>query len=157
MDFNDALVQLGWLGLFLINFIAATPLPISSEPVLLALQLLGYDPIGIFAVSLTGSSLGAFVNYFMGRFGRNMFLARMIEREPAKMTKAQELFDRWGDAILFISWLPLAGDVVTVLAGAARTHPVRFLLWVTAGKAVRYAVLIALTTFAIDFFNPSKG
>jgi membrane protein YqaA with SNARE-associated domain len=44
---------------------------------------------------------------------------------------------------MLLSWVPLIGDVLVLLAGAARMSVWRFIGWTTLGKGARYA-LVAL-------------
>ena len=50
---------------------------------------------------------------------------------------------RYGAPALLLSWVPLIGDVLVVLAGAARMRVVPFVTWTTIGKAARYLALAA--------------
>jgi membrane protein YqaA with SNARE-associated domain len=47
-----------------------------------------------------------------------------------------------------LSWVPLIGDVLVMIAGAAKMPVWKFLAWTIAGKAARY-VAVAL---AVDGF-----
>ena len=52
---------------------------------------------------------------------------------------------------MLLSWVPLVGDVLVLLAGAARMPIGRFLVWVTVGKAARYvAVALAAREWAVQ-------
>lgn len=46
---------------------------------------------------------------------------------------------------MLLSWVPIIGDPLTLVAGVMREPLWRFLLLVTLAKAVRYGVLAALT------------
>ena len=49
---------------------------------------------------------------------------------------------------MLLSWVPLVGDVLVLLAGAARMPFWIFLAWTTLGKASRYmAVALAIEWF----------
>jgi membrane protein YqaA with SNARE-associated domain len=61
--------ELGYLGLFLSAFLAATILPVASEVVLLSMLGLGYDPILCLIIATIGNTLGAILNYFIGYIG----------------------------------------------------------------------------------------
>ena len=52
-------IELGYLGLFLVCFLAATVIPIASEAVLLGMLVLGYHPMGCLVVATVGDSLGS--------------------------------------------------------------------------------------------------
>jgi len=51
----DYFTELGYLGLFLSSFLAATILPLSSEVVLTALLLSDLPPIALVAIATTGN------------------------------------------------------------------------------------------------------
>ena len=58
-----------YAGLFLSALLAATILPASSEVVLATLLASGaYDPPLLLAVATAGNTLGALVNWTLGRF-----------------------------------------------------------------------------------------
>ena len=42
---------------------------------------------------------------------------------------------------MLLSWVPLIGDFLVLLAGAARMPVWRFVGWTTLGKGARYAVV----------------
>ncbi len=52
-------------------------------------------------------------------------------------------FRRWGVWSLLLSWVPLAGDGITLVAGLLRVHLLTFLLLITISKLARYSVLFA--------------
>ena len=59
------------------------------------------------------------------------------------MAKAERRYRRFGELSLLLSWLPIVGDPLTLIAGVLRTPFLRFLLLVTIAKAGRYAALMA--------------
>ncbi|MEA1136053.1 YqaA family protein, partial [Klebsiella pneumoniae] len=52
---------------------------------------------------------------------------------------------RWGHWSLLLSWVPIIGDPLTLVAGVMREPFWRFLLLVTVAKGARYSVLALLT------------
>lgn len=44
---------------------------------------------------------------------------------------------------MLLSWIPLIGDILVILAGAARMPFWTFAAWLTAGKCARY-IFVAL-------------
>ena len=58
-----------YLGLFASGFLAATLLPLSSEVVLVGLIAVGgYDSALLWTMATLGNSLGAAVNWALGRY-----------------------------------------------------------------------------------------
>ena len=56
-------IELGYFGLFVATFLAATILPFSSEIVLVSLIAAGFDPIHCFIIATLGNTLGGMTSY----------------------------------------------------------------------------------------------
>lgn len=56
-------------------------------------------------------------------------------------SRAGKLFQRFGQPVLLLSWVPFVGDAIVALAGALRVPLLPFSLWVIVGKLARYAVV----------------
>jgi membrane protein YqaA with SNARE-associated domain len=135
---------MGYAGLFLTAFLAATILPMSSEALLAALALSeSFDAALLFVVATAGNVLGAMVNWLLGRFTLRWQDRPWFPVKPAELTRAARLFNRFGVWSLLLAWVPFIGDPLTVLAGALRTRFWLFAVLVTVGKAGRYAFLLA--------------
>ena len=140
------LLQLG--GLFLAAFGAATILPFQSEVVFVGLQLAGTASlVWLIVVASVGNTLGAVVNYVMGRGIERFRHRRWFPVNAAQLARAQRWYARWGVWTLLMSWAPL-GDAFTVIAGVMRTPAWLFLVLVTIAKTGRYIVLAWLTVQA---------
>ena len=128
--------------LFLSALGAATILPMSSEVVLGALVLAGTSNLWLLlAVATAGNTLGAMVNWGLGRYAAR-WRTRLVALDEAKFERACRWFQRWGIWCLLFSWLPVVGDPLTLVAGALRTALIPFVLLVLIGKAARYAVIL---------------
>lgn len=135
-------------GLFAAAFGAATILPFQSEVVFVALQLAGSASVAwLVIVASVGNTLGAVVNYVMGRGIERFRTRRWFPVNAAQLARAQRWYARWGVWTLLMSWAPL-GDAFTVIAGVMRTPAWLFLVLVTIAKTGRYIVLAWLTVQA---------
>ncbi len=133
-----------YAGLFLSALLAATILPASSEVVLATLLASrAYDPSLLLAVATVGNTLGALINWTLGRFLLHFQDRRWFPLTPAQYARAHAWFVRYGVWALLFSWLPVIGDALTVVAGALRVGLWRFLVLVMVGKAARYAAIAA--------------
>jgi membrane protein YqaA with SNARE-associated domain len=129
-------------GLFLAALLAATILPMQSEAVLVGLILAGAQPVAILlAVASVGNVLGSVVNYAMGRGIERYADRRWFPASPAALARARRHYERWGRWSLLLSWAPVIGDPLTVMAGLLREKLWSFLVLVTIAKVGRYLVL----------------
>jgi membrane protein YqaA with SNARE-associated domain len=134
-----------YIGMFFTAFAAATILPMQSEPVLVGLLLAGHSPWLLLAVASIGNVLGAVVNWLLGRGIERFQRRRWFPVGDAAFTRAQGWYHRYGKWSLLLSWAPIIGDPLTVVAGAMREPFALFLLLVTVAKIGRYLVLTAAT------------
>ncbi|MES0067973.1 DedA family protein [Mesorhizobium sp. M0074] len=138
-----------YAGLFLAALLAATILPMQSEAVLVGLLLADYSPWLLIAVASVGNVLGSVINWLLGRGIERFRGQRWFPMNQAQLERAQVWYRRYGKWSLLLSWLPVVGDPLTVIAGVLR-EPFRvFLLLVTAAKVGRYLVLAAVTLSVI--------
>ena len=133
-------------ALFLSAFGAATLLPLQSEAVLVALLLAGQHPLwALLLVATLGNVLGSWVNWLLGRSIEHYREHRWFPVSPARLQQAQGWYARYGRWSLLLSWMPVIGDPLTLVAGVMRERLWIFIAIVTLAKAGRYAVLAALT------------
>jgi len=129
----------GYLGLFTSAFLSATLLPGSSEAALLALLATGTGyPVVLILVATVGNVLGSAVNWIMGRFLAYFQGRRWSPISQRSYDRAVAWYHRFGVWSLLLSWLPIIGDPLTVVAGALRIDIRQFLILVTLAKAARY-------------------
>ncbi|NMY16553.1 DedA family protein [Pseudomonas sp. WS 5019] len=133
-------------ALFLSAFGAATLLPLQSEAVLVALLVAGQHPLwALLLVATLGNVLGSWVNWLLGRSIEHYRERRWFPVSPARLQQAQGWYARYGRWSLLLSWMPVIGDPLTLVAGVMRERLWIFMAIVTLAKASRYAVLAALT------------
>ena len=133
-------------ALFFSAFGAATLLPLQSEAVLVG--LLVREPQAVFSLLLIatlGNVLGSIVNWLLGRGIEHLRERRWFPFTQAQLHKAQQRYQRYGQWSLLLSWMPVIGDPLTLIAGIMREPFWRFLALVTIAKAGRYAVLALIT------------
>ncbi|WP_245955106.1 YqaA family protein [Kushneria indalinina] len=135
------MLDISQTGLFASAFLSATLLPMGSEAVLAALLLRGGSPVTLVLIATVANVLGSLVNYAMGYWANQGWLAR---QKPGIMARAEQRFRRYGRWSLLLSWVPIIGDPLTLIAGVLRVNLFWFLLLVTCGKALRYIVLSML-------------
>ena len=132
-----------WI-LFLSAFGAATLLPFYSEVTLLALASQGHDPIWLWLIATAGNTLGAAVNFVLGRYLTHFEKRKWFPFKAEKLHRAQGWFQRYGLWSLLLSWAPIGGDAITFIAGVMRVSWPAFLVLTTISKGGRYAVLLLI-------------
>ena len=138
-----------YLTMFSSAFLAATVVPFASEITLVAALAAGGAVHWLLAVATLGNTLGALVNWALGRLMERFHDRRWFPVDAKQLERAQAWFRRYGVWSLLLAWAPLIGEPLTVIAGAMRVHVVPFLVLVAAGKAGRYAVLVFVLDDAV--------
>ncbi len=137
----EFLTELGFIGLFISAFLAATILPLSSEIVLSTLLISDtqlFSPIPLIITATAGNVLGSLLNYYLGRsYGRHA-IKHWLKISDRSMANAEQRFHQYGLASLCFAWVPIIGDPLTVIAGLLRVNIVWFIVLVGAGKLLRY-------------------
>ena len=131
--------SLSLISLFASSFLSATLLPGNSEVVLIAMLLAGASqPWLLVLIAIIGNSLGGVTNVILGR----LFPLRKTSRWQEK---ASGWLRRYGAAALLLSWAPVIGDLLCLLAGWMRISWGPVLFFLCLGKAIRYIVVAAIT------------
>lgn len=132
-------------ALFLSAFLAATIFPAQSEAVLAGLLLSGkYSLEALVVVATLGNVLGSVVNWLLGRGIERLRNHRWFPLRAGALDRAQRWYQRYGKWSLLLSWAPVIGDPLTLVAGVLREPLPVFLLLVTIAKAGRYIVFVAI-------------
>ncbi|KTC14207.1 YqaA family protein [Pseudomonas viridiflava] len=139
-----------YFGLFMAALGAATLLPMQSETVLAGMLLSqAYPAVVLLWVATLGNVLGSILNWLLGRSIIRLRHKRWFPASEAQLEKAQRFYLKYGYWSLLLSWVPLIGDPLTLIAGVLREPLWRFVLIVTVAKGARYLVVAALVTHAI--------
>ena len=133
-----------YLTLFAVAFGAATILPLQSEAMLAGLLLADYTPTLLVAVASAGNVLGSVLNWVIGRQIETCRDRRWFPVNELHLGHAQNWYQRYGKWSLLLSWVPIVGDPLTVIAGVMREPLPIFVLLVAVAKVVRYVALAAL-------------
>jgi len=135
----------GYIGLFASAFLAATILPFSSEAVLAGLSVAGgLDAALLWTVATVGNTLGAVVNWMLGRWCLHWQDRKWFPFKDDDLQKADRWFAKWGVWSLLLSWVPIIGDPITFAAGFLRVHIVPFTILVVIAKGGRYLIVLAI-------------
>ncbi len=134
-------------SLFASSFLSSTLLPGNSEVVLVAMLLSGASqPWLLVLIATMGNSLGGLTNVILGRFFPLREKSRWQE-------KAVGWLKRYGAATLLLSWMPVIGDLLCLLAGWMRISWGPVLFFLCLGKALRYVLLAWVTLQGMTWWH----
>lgn len=136
-----------YAGLFATALVAATILPMQSEAALVGLVAMARQPVWLLVlVASAGNVLGSVINWVLGRSLERFRNRRWFPASDASLERARRWYRRYGRWSLLLSWAPVIGDPLTVMAGVMREPFAIFLVLVTIAKVGRYLALVALAT-----------
>jgi membrane protein YqaA with SNARE-associated domain len=130
---------IAYATLFGWSFLAATILPLGSEPALFAMVVRGHSVSTVVGVATAGNYLGACTTYWVGRAAASAMETR--HGAGARARRAEALVNKWGQPVLILSWVPVIGDALVAAAGVARMPLGPFSFWVILGKTLRYVAV----------------
>jgi len=131
--------------LFFSALISSTLFPGGSEALLLYRLNEGGDTLALVLIATVGNVLGSLITYAMGRLGNEAIHKRWLRISEQQTARAEIWFAKFGKPALLLAWLPVVGDPLCLAAGLLRCNILSFLVLVSIGKLLRYAV------FAVPF------
>ena len=137
--------MLSLLLLFISAFAAATILPLQSEAVLWSLLHQAQQPAFILiSVASIANILGSCVNWWLGLKLEQFKQRRWFPASEQQLERAQITYQKYGYWSLLLSWVPIIGDPLTLIAGLLKERFTRFLLLVSVAKIGRYLCVYLL-------------
>ncbi|CAI3133369.1 YqaA family protein [Acinetobacter calcoaceticus] len=131
--------MLSYFLLFMSAFGAATLLPLQSEAVLVTLLLKGqYSALLLISIATLGNVLGSCVNWWLGLKIEQFKHRKWFPVSEKRLQQAQSFYHKYGFYSLLLSWTPIIGDPITLVAGLFKENFWRFLGIVIIAKAGRY-------------------
>ncbi len=136
--------NVGYLTLMIFSFLAATIIPVSSEAALATTLAFGGHPVQALIFATIGNCAGVALNYWIGFLSQERFLQKHLRKKA--VVRAYEITRKWGTWSLLLSWLPIIGDPITIIAGGLKVPFALFALVTFPLRLLRYV-------FIIGFFN----
>ena len=137
-------IKYGLLGLFF-NGVFSSFVPIPTELTVSALLLAEINPLDIFLVLTIGSIIGGYIAYYLGYNGR---LLKKLRKTPEKKyeQKSTGIMTKYGwfTVIFFSPWIPIIGDVVSIVAGTKKYSVLKYTIAMTTGKTVKAVAIVYL-------------
>jgi len=101
------------------------------------------DVFLLWLLATLGNTLGGVANWALGIHCLKWVNKPWFPFSKDQLDKAERWFRRYGTWSLMLAWIPVVGDPLTFAAGVLRVRLWIFIILVTAGKAGRYAIVIA--------------
>lgn len=142
-------LKLGYPGVFLLMAMESSVIPIPSE---LVMPPAGYwaaagkmNMVAAILCGTLGSLVGAYANYFVARYlGRPLLLkyGKYVWITEEKFVKVETFFRSHGEISTFIGrLLPVVRHLISLPAGLAGMHHLKFSLYTLAGAGIWCTVL----------------
>jgi len=146
------ILDMGYMGIFLLMMIESSFIPFPSEIVLIPAGYLvqqgEMNMAMVFLAALSGSMVGAFINYFgalfigralLMRFGKYVFISN------SAMEKMEDFFQKHGPISTFTGRLiPGIRQLISIPAGLSKMSLLPFSLYTALGAGIWSMVLILL-------------
>jgi len=149
---NTFFIKYGLIGLFF-NGMFSSFIPIPTEVTTSALLLGGINPTNIFLVLNISSIIGGFIAYYIGY---NVKFLRKLRKAPDKKyeRKSLSMMNRYGWAVVifFSPWLPIIGDVASIIAGTQRYDIKKYTLAMVAGKTIKSIAIVFFSSWVLQSF-----
>ena len=147
-------ISLGYLGLFIASFGAATVLPISSEPIFISLIIAKFNPFACLIIASIGNWLGGMINYYIGRLGKTEWIEKYLKINHSKITNFQQKLHNKSSFMAFFCFLPAVGDIIGFALGFMRANILIVNISMFLGKLFRYIILLYAFKHGIQYLLP---
>lgn len=146
---TELIFRLGYAGIAILMAVESSFIPFPSEVVLPPAGFLAaqgrMNPWLVLAAGVTGSLVGAMVNYYLAaRLGRPLLhrYARYLLLTEAKLHRTEAFFRRHGEVGTFLGrLLPVIRQLISLPAGVSRMRLDRFVTYTALGAGIWCAVL----------------
>ena len=149
-DVWRTLRRLGGLGLILMGVLDSSVIPTPGGLDALTIVLAAREKelwLYYAAMAVIGSVIGGYLTYRLGRKGGEEALERRLSKK--RLQSVHSAFERWGFGTVFVpAILPPPFPLSPFLLGAgAMNYPLKkYLLALTAGRAIRYTLVAYLAS-----------
>lgn len=133
-----------YISMFGTAFLAATLFPAQSELLLAGLTATQkYSFALLLGAATLGNVGGSTVNWALGRYFNHLSTRPWFPVKKNCLNRAEQYYRKYGRWTLLLSWLPVIGDPITLVAGALGESFIPFFAIVSVVKFSRYLVVAA--------------
>jgi len=145
MEFLTPLTQTPSLPLlFVVSFLAATVLPLGSEWLLVLMIAQGFSITETVIAASVGNYVGSCTTFVIGLYGSTFIINKVLRIDSTQLERAKRIYEKYGTWSLLMSWFPIIGDPICLVAGIFKVGWLRYSVLVFIGKFIRYATVAYL-------------
>ena len=146
--------ELGYIGLFISCFLAATfVIPFSPEVILGVLIVKGFNLYITILIATIGNWMGGMTSYFVGRIGDWKKIEKYFKIKKEKVNAFKLRIDKWGSVLAFFTWFPIGGDILALSLGFFKVDAYKVSIWMLIGKFFRFVVSVLIIYYGIDLIK----
>jgi membrane protein YqaA with SNARE-associated domain len=82
--------------------------------------------------------------YWLGHLGKMEWIERYLKVKPEKIEKTRKFLQGRGAYMAFFAFLPILGTLIAITLGYMRSNRWIVLASMTAGKLLRYIIILLL-------------
>ena len=128
-----------YISLFISSFLSSTILPGHSEITLTTFILLEkYSQFLLIFFASLGNILGSIINWYLGFYITKFINKSWFPFKKKQLHNVSLWYLKYGKWSLFLSWVPIIGDPLTIVAGMFRVPLIIFITIVSISKILRY-------------------
>lgn len=142
---------MGLLPLFFLSFLSEILIPIPIGLILIAMIIAGFAAGPVVIVSMLGFTLGAIVDYSVGRYGLHRLDWFKRHQDSKTYARTKKIYDRYGPWSLLGVWVPAVGKYIAPVAGIMKLPWKKFLPLYVIGKII-YFIPLALVILVLSRF-----
>jgi membrane protein YqaA with SNARE-associated domain len=116
------------------------------------MNLLTNPLVWLLVLVLSVAGVGsASIPYYLGKRGMEAVLQRFPRLQEERLERVGGLYREHGSGLLFFSFVPMLGVLLTAGAGIAGVEISTFVLWVLVGRALRNSIVLVLIDQGLRF------
>ena len=151
--FENVATSGGYLGIFLLSFIASSLLPIFLEPIVAGLPVVGFKVFPTVLVISAGATLGSLTTYYLG-MGSEVLAEKFNKDGIGDRIHGWFAMHEWiGTSVVFLGALtPFPFDVVTFIAGFSKFPVKLYTVGCFIGKLVKFVIIMMFGNALLSYF-----
>ena len=149
----EGLLDLGYIGLFIGSFVAATVVPFSSDVLLIGMLAAGGDIAWSVSVATLGNWAGGLTSYWLGWIGKWEWIEKYMRVKHETLVRHKDKVDRFGALLALLTWLPFIGDVFAIALGFYRVDFKKSAVLMLVGKGARFVAWALLFVWGKQYIQ----